>query len=78
MAEPAIALVLGLALAAADETPARRLPAVTTVCRAPATTRCWTEPGESSCKGAEVFRIVIVGADVEAALADCRRPPDGS
>jgi hypothetical protein len=54
------------------DAPARKLPAVTTVCRAPATRRCWTEPGEGHCADGEVFRIVIAGADVETALASCR------
>jgi hypothetical protein len=48
------------------------LPPVTTVCRTPATRTCWTEEGESRCVRGEVFRIVIEGADVRAALADCR------
>jgi hypothetical protein len=79
--------VVALALAAAatsceaiaDDPPARRLPRVTTVCRAAAERRCWTEPGESRCPRGEVFRIVIDEpgrSDVATALAECRRPPD--
>jgi hypothetical protein len=72
-----IDLLLAIVVATAeDDAPARRLPAVTTVCREPGTLRCWTEPGEGRCAGNDVFRIVISGADVETALADCRRPPD--
>jgi hypothetical protein len=63
-------------LLTADDAPARKLPAVTTVCRVPATPRCWTEPGEGRCAGGDVFRIVIAGADVEAALVSCRQSPD--
>jgi len=63
-------------LLSADDAPARKLPAVTTVCRARAPQRCWTEPGEGRCAGGEVFRIVIAGADVETALVSCRQPPD--
>jgi hypothetical protein len=71
------ALVLTMLLA--DDAPARRLPAVTTVCRAPDATRCWTEPGEGACRDGAVFRIVIDEpgrSDVAAALAECRRPPE--
>ena len=72
-----VELLLPIVLAAAeDDPPARKLPPVTTVCRAPATQRCWTEPGEGRCADGEVFRIVIAGADVATAIADCRRPPD--
>jgi hypothetical protein len=77
--EPA-ALILAVVLAAGDDEPARKLPRVTTVCRATdTTTRCWTEPGESRCADAGVFRIVIDEpgrSDVAQALADCRRPAD--
>jgi len=79
VADPLV-VVLALALvAAADDTPARRLPSVTTVCRAPADRRCWSEPGESRCASGEVFRIVIDEpgrSDVATALADCRKPPE--
>jgi hypothetical protein len=71
-------LAIGLVVADAD-TPARRLPAVTTVCRATDATRCWTEPGESRCASGAVFRIVIDEpgrSDVAQALADCRKPSD--
>jgi hypothetical protein len=67
-----------LALLLAADAPARRLPPVTTVCRATDATRCWTEPGESTCRDGAVFRIVIDEpgrSDVAAALVDCRRPP---
>jgi hypothetical protein len=76
--EPA-ALILAVVLAATDDEPARKLPRVTTVCRAKDATRCWTEPGESRCADGGVFRIVIDEpgrSDVAQALADCRRPPD--
>ena len=72
------ALLLAVVLAA-DGEPARRLPAVTTVCRTSDAARCWSEPGESACRDGAVFRIVIDEpgrSDVAAALADCRRPPD--
>jgi hypothetical protein len=68
-----------VAVLLAEDAPARRLPRVTTVCRTPDATRCWTEPGESTCRDGTVFRIVIDEpgrSDVAAALADCRRPPD--
>ena len=65
-------VVLGVVLLAADDAPARKLPAVTTVCRSPAEKRCWTEPGEGRCDGGQPFRIVIAGADVETTLANCR------
>jgi hypothetical protein len=72
-----VELLLPVVLAAAEnDAPARKLPPVTTVCRAPGTQRCWSEPGESRCTAGEVFRIVIAGTDVATALADCRRPPD--
>lgn len=77
MADPLVAALL-LALAAADDEPARRLPPVTTVCRAEAR-GCWTEPGESRCETGEVFRIVIDGpgrTDVATALDDCRKPSE--
>jgi hypothetical protein len=74
-----VALLLACAgeaeLARADE-PARRLPPVATVCRRLAPPACWSEPGESRCEGATVFRIVIAGPrrpDPAEALADCRR-----
>jgi hypothetical protein len=67
---------LGIGVLAANDPPAVKLPPVTTICRAHGTTKCWTEQGESACKEGEVFRIVIAGADVETALAFCRRPPD--
>jgi hypothetical protein len=74
------ALLLAIGLVAADaDTPARRLPAVTTVCRAVDATHCWTERGDSQCADARVFRIVIDEpdrSDVAQALADCRRPAD--
>jgi hypothetical protein len=71
--KPFLAVVL---VTAEDDAPARKLPAVTSVCRTPGTQRCWSEPGESRCADGELFRIVIAGADVGTALADCRRPPD--
>jgi hypothetical protein len=71
-----VAIVFGVMLLAAEDAPARKLPAVTTVCRAPAAKRCWTEPGEARCDGGEPFRIVIAGADVETTLAHCRQFPD--
>jgi len=67
-----------IVLAADADAPARRLPAVTTVCRRPGTTTCWTEPGEAPCARGEPFRVVIDEpgrSDVAAALAACRRPP---
>jgi hypothetical protein len=70
------AALLALGVLAADE-PARRLPAVTTVCRAADASRCWTEPGESRCAAGAVFRIVIDEPgrpDVSQGLADCRKP----
>ncbi len=76
MVEPAAAF-LAIALALADDEPARKLPAVTTICRAKDASRCWTEPGESRCGDGDVFRIVIDEpgrSDVAQALADCRRP----
>jgi hypothetical protein len=77
--EPQVALLaIGLLAAGADE-PARRLPNVTTVCRAKDAPRCWTEPGESRCADGAVFRIVIDEpghSDVARALEDCRRPAD--
>ena len=79
MADPRV-VALALVLAGAtDDEPARPLPRVTTVCRAPADSRCWTESGESRCAGGDVFRIVIDEpgrSDVATALADCRRPPE--
>jgi len=68
---------------AAPDEPARALPATTTVCRDPATSRCWVVAGESTCTTADVpaaepFRIVIGHpgeAGPEAALAECRTPP---
>ena len=79
MGELAVARgAIGLLVAGADP-PARRLPAVTTVCRATDGSRCWTEPGESRCTSAAVFRIVIDEpgrSDVAQALADCRKPAD--
>jgi hypothetical protein len=72
-----VEILVALVLASAeDDAPARKLPPVTTVCRTPGTQRCWREDGESRCPNGEVFRIVIAGADVDTALADCRRPPD--
>jgi hypothetical protein len=76
--EPTAAL-LAILLVGAQEEPARKLPPVTTVCRAADGGRCWTERGESVCTGGDVFRIVIDEpgrSDVAQALADCRRPPD--
>ena len=57
------------------EAPARRLPAVVTVCQ-DATRGCWSEAGEHDCRsattpGATVFRIVIA-KDTAAALAECQ------
>jgi hypothetical protein len=57
------------------EEPARRLPAVTTVCQ-DAARGCWSEAGEHDCRsaatpGATVFRVVIA-ADAADALAACR------
>jgi len=74
--EPAAALFLAVLVVAADDAPARRLPSVATVCRDRGAGRCWSEPGESRCGGGDVFRIVIAGADVEVALAECRRTPE--
>lgn len=72
-------LVAAVVLAAGDTEPARRLPAVATVCRSEDGARCWREAGEGPCEGGRVFRVVIDEpgrSDVETALADCRRPPD--
>jgi hypothetical protein len=57
------------------EEPARRLPAVVTVCQ-DAARGCWSEAGEHDCRsavtpGATVFRVVIA-ADAPAALTACR------
>jgi hypothetical protein len=75
----AAAALLAIALLAAEEyAPARKLPPVTTVCRAATGGRCWTEPGDGRCVQGHVFRTVIVepgrrdGAD---GLAACREPP---
>jgi hypothetical protein len=73
------AALLACVLLVADDEPARRLPKVTTVCRAADASRCWTEPGESRCPDGDVFRIVIDEpghSDVARALEDCRRPAD--
>ena len=57
------------------EEPARRLPAVVTVCQH-AARGCWSEAGEHDCRSAAtpdatVFRVVIA-KDATEALAACR------
>jgi hypothetical protein len=57
------------------EEPARRLPAVVTICQ-DAARGCWSESGEHGCRSAAtpaatVFRIVIV-SDASEAVAACK------
>ncbi len=65
----------GEAQPAPDDAPARRLPAVTTICRDPGNGKCWSEAGDRDCARGRVFRVVVAGSkDVAAALAACRAP----